>query len=273
MILRAKNWEEFQHYKDRDPPWIKLHKRLLDDRVFHRLPDASRALAPMVWLLCSESKDGTIKDGTTEIAFRLRMTEKKAEEALNPLIEAGFFIVERDASTMLAPCEHDAAQRERQSRDREEEEERAFGTFGLAAKRNGWPEPTKLSDDRRKKLRARLDEHGLDGWQNMLDLADASEFLKNKFKLNLDWILEPKNFRKVIEGNYSGNQRAEPQKFNGNAAPTVPNDGSEWEARLRTYKPGGFWSQMWGERPEDIPEGRTPTHIPPTVLAAWRASA
>jgi hypothetical protein len=28
--LRVKNWSEFQHYKDRNPPWIKLHRTLLD---------------------------------------------------------------------------------------------------------------------------------------------------------------------------------------------------------------------------------------------------
>ena len=25
------NWDKFQHYKDRDPVWIKLHPELLDN--------------------------------------------------------------------------------------------------------------------------------------------------------------------------------------------------------------------------------------------------
>ena len=49
--IRPKNWHSFQHYKDRDPTWIKLHKKLLDDYEFQSLPLASRALAPMLWLL------------------------------------------------------------------------------------------------------------------------------------------------------------------------------------------------------------------------------
>lgn len=258
MILRAKNWGEFQHYKDRDPPWIKLHKRLLDDRVFHRLPDASRALAPMVWLLCSESKDGTIKDAAAEIAFRLRMTEKKAEEALNPLIEAGFFSVEQNDSTPIAPCEHDATQR--QSREKAEEEESAFAAFVDAASKHGWPKPQKLDPDRRKKLRARLDEHGSDGWTAMLAKAGSSEFLCTKFPVKLDWILEPKNFRKTIEGNYDGKQVAtDPQ-------PTTDRDSdAQWKARLRTYRKGGFWmSNDWGPRPES---GKS--RVPEAILAAW----
>jgi hypothetical protein len=54
---RVKNWAEFQHYKDRSPPWIRLHRSFLDDYDFHCLPVASRALAPMLWLLASENKD------------------------------------------------------------------------------------------------------------------------------------------------------------------------------------------------------------------------
>ena len=36
----VRNWDEFQHYKDRDPTWIKLYNRLLDDYAFGLLPDA-----------------------------------------------------------------------------------------------------------------------------------------------------------------------------------------------------------------------------------------
>ena len=44
--MKPKNWSHFQHYKDRCPPWIKLHKELLNDRAFMTLPTASKALAP-----------------------------------------------------------------------------------------------------------------------------------------------------------------------------------------------------------------------------------
>ena len=38
--LRIKNWAEFQHYRTRRPPWIKLHRGLLDDYAWHCLPEA-----------------------------------------------------------------------------------------------------------------------------------------------------------------------------------------------------------------------------------------
>lgn len=99
MKLTPKNWDNFQHYKHRSPPWIKLHKNLLDDMLFQRLPVASKALAPMLWLLASESNDGVISKTAEEIAFRLRMTEKDVLTAIKPLIDNGFFI---NASNVLA---------------------------------------------------------------------------------------------------------------------------------------------------------------------------
>ena len=105
MKLIPKNWDAFQHYKHRSPPWIKLHRNLLDDMHFQRLPVASKALAPMLWLLASESNDGVIHRTPEEIAFRLRMTEKDVINAIKPLIYMGFFI---DDDNMLADCLQDA---------------------------------------------------------------------------------------------------------------------------------------------------------------------
>lgn len=92
MLLVPKNWASFQHYKDRSPPWVKLHKELLDDRTFQRLPVASRALAPMLWLLASESKDGSFDGSVEELAFRLRCSEEEIESGLSALIDKGFFL-------------------------------------------------------------------------------------------------------------------------------------------------------------------------------------
>lgn len=104
MFLKPKNWQKFQHYKDRSPPWIKLHRELLDDREFMLLPIASKALAPLLWLLASESADGTFDASDEELIFRLRVTQKDLT-GLRPLIDKGFFTV---ASGSLAECKQDA---------------------------------------------------------------------------------------------------------------------------------------------------------------------
>jgi hypothetical protein len=105
MNLVPKKWAEFQHYKDRSPPWIKLHRELLNNRDFMCLPLASKALAPLLWLLASESKDGTFDADLDELNFRLRIDKKDLVEGLKPLIDKGFFI---DASGVLADCLRDA---------------------------------------------------------------------------------------------------------------------------------------------------------------------
>jgi len=124
MKLIPKNWDNFQHYKHRSPPWIKLHKNLLDDMAFQRLPVASKALAPMLWLLASESNDGVIHRTPEEIAFRIRMTEKEVLSAIKPLIDNGFFI---EDSNMLASCLQDATT-ETEKRQRRVETEKETET-------------------------------------------------------------------------------------------------------------------------------------------------
>lgn len=99
MLLQPKNWAVFQHYKNRCPPWIKLHRDLLNNREFICLPIASKALAPMLWLLASEAKDGIFNASVEELVFRLRITEKDYADGVKPLIDNGFFII---ASGVLA---------------------------------------------------------------------------------------------------------------------------------------------------------------------------
>ena len=100
-VLRVKNWREFQHYTNRRPPWIKFHVTLLDDYEFQCLPLASRALAPMLWLLASQNVEGSIPADPALLAFRLRWDVKDIKAGLTPLIQKGFLI---DASNVLATC-------------------------------------------------------------------------------------------------------------------------------------------------------------------------
>jgi hypothetical protein len=115
VIITPKNWAAFQHYKDRAPAWIKLHRGLLDDFEFARLPVDSRALAPLLWLLAAENEKGEIDASLDRLCFRLRLTGAEISEALHPLIESGFFIRVDDVAPRASDCsgalqasEHDA---------------------------------------------------------------------------------------------------------------------------------------------------------------------
>ena len=83
---RIKNWKEFQHFKDRSPPWIKLHKNILDNRDIGVLSDKAFRVLVLIWLLASEDKQkiGSLPS-VEDIAFRLRMDKSMIIKCLGEL--------------------------------------------------------------------------------------------------------------------------------------------------------------------------------------------
>lgn len=128
--IRPKNWDDFQHYKNRRPIWIKLHRTLLDDFDFHGLPLASRALAPMLWLLAGDYEQANIPLDYAMLGFRFRMSSKEAEQAIKPLIDKGFFNLYGDASDLLAEC---LPREEKRREETEGEKKPAKPSAGLSA--------------------------------------------------------------------------------------------------------------------------------------------
>ena len=55
QFFKIRNWENFQHYKDRNPPWIKLYNSLLEDYEFSMLSDNSKLHIMLIWMLASRS--------------------------------------------------------------------------------------------------------------------------------------------------------------------------------------------------------------------------
>ena len=60
-VLVVVNWGTFQHYKNRNPPWIKMHTSLLDDYEFQRLPDGAKWQLLLLWLVAAR-QDNHIPD-------------------------------------------------------------------------------------------------------------------------------------------------------------------------------------------------------------------
>lgn len=134
---RVKNWEEFQHYKDRNPPWIKLHRALLDDYEFSALPDDSKAHLMLIWVFASQ-RNGRIPDDPAFLASKIG---SRTFPDLGSLSAAGWIVpepgatsdtaagadppypvldVEQDASKTLATCKQDASKTLALARSREE---------------------------------------------------------------------------------------------------------------------------------------------------------
>ena len=75
---------------------------------------------------------------------------------------------------------------------------------------SGLKEITKITDTRKPNVNARVKEHGLDNVYKMIDNISNSPFLKGEsnrgFVATFDWCFKPKNFVKVLEGNYLDKQ-------------------------------------------------------------------
>lgn len=82
----VKSWERFQHYKDRNPPWIKLHFELLASETWVMLDDASRVLAIACMLIASRN-EGKIPNNPDYLK-RVAYLNKRPD--FTPLIEIGF---------------------------------------------------------------------------------------------------------------------------------------------------------------------------------------
>lgn len=83
---RVRNWTQFQHYRDRNPPWIKLHFALLASEDWVTLDDASKLLA-VVCMLVASRNDGMVPN---KPAYLKRVAYLDADPDLAPLILCGF---------------------------------------------------------------------------------------------------------------------------------------------------------------------------------------
>lgn len=105
--MKIKNWSQFQHFKDRRPPWIKLYREILDDIEWHELDPKSAKVLVMIWLIASEF-DGCLPD-IKKLAFRLRMTEKDTEVSL---IKLSHWLEQDDISVISARDQDDLLETE-----------------------------------------------------------------------------------------------------------------------------------------------------------------
>jgi hypothetical protein len=101
----VRNWDQFQHYKDRNPPWIKLHFALLSSEDWVMWDDASRVLAIACMLIASRN-EGKVDGSERGLAYLQRVAYLNKKPNLKPLIECGFLECASgslaDASEMLA---------------------------------------------------------------------------------------------------------------------------------------------------------------------------
>lgn len=81
-----------------------------------------------------------------------------------------------------------------------------------------FPRLTKLSDSRKKAIKARLKVYSVEDFQRMFTMAEESSFLKGQNDRNwsatFDWMIKDSNMAKILDGNYADKdkQTKEPEE-------------------------------------------------------------
>lgn len=84
--------------------------------------------------------------------------------------------------------------------------DRAISVFVEHAERAGISVPRKITADRRRKIEARLREHGEDAWGEACRKMAESAFCRGEndrgWRADLDFLCQPKSFNGLLEGRY-----------------------------------------------------------------------
>lgn len=151
----------------------------------------------------------TLEDGTlhNEFGDEVRAWQRKQPQQKSSAGKEGARVRwERERAAAAAAAAGETAP------DEWAEVKAAAEIYNTAATQHAWPACDKLTDTRKKKLRARLkDAGGLEGWKTALEKAAASDFLMGRtarddkhtnWKLDLDFLLQESSFTKLMEGKY-----------------------------------------------------------------------
>lgn len=116
--FKVRNWEEFQNYSKRNPPWIRLYYRLLRDRKFFRQSNETKFAIVGIFLIASQNQNNVAADPEwliNEMGF-------DGIPDWQAIIESEFIIpTDCDASMLLAWLTKTDSQRQRQNTETEAE--------------------------------------------------------------------------------------------------------------------------------------------------------
>ena len=179
--FKVKNWDNFQHYKDRNPPWIKLHNQLLDNYEFELLGDSSKGHLLCIWMLASRTQNKMPYD-----AKWIAKIGASSKVDLQAIESSGFIERLHDASNMLHKennCDSVSVPSEEKSRV-ETEAEKSRSKVSSKLDYSSWPEmPSEqtLKDwlAMRKRLKANVTQTVINRFANQLHKAKEKGFSVN----------------------------------------------------------------------------------------------
>jgi hypothetical protein len=188
-FFKIRNWKKFQHYKQRNPPWVRLYRDLLRDRAYQSLSDTCRSHLVGLFLVAGYTDNHIPEDQTW---LRHELCTKVAID-LKALAASGWIEYEtQDASNMLAgpemlaPCKQDATpetevQKNRRTEAEVQRQTVAYGEFSSVH----------LSEDQFGKLKQKLNGHHEEFIRQLDRYSQTSPVkfkkYKNHYAVILDW--------------------------------------------------------------------------------------
>lgn len=119
-MIQICRWDEFQHFKKRDPIWIKLYRKLRNDRKWRTLPAKESKMLVDLWMLAADGDDaGKIHLTDEEIAWELRMDPDEVRPCLEVIATHGFIKLISERYQSDSP--HALARDRGRERDRDRE--------------------------------------------------------------------------------------------------------------------------------------------------------
>ena len=90
----------------------------------------------------------------------------------------------------------------------------AFSLYNETALRCALSQAVSLTPERKKKIRARISDHGgVEAWKTAMANIERSAFLRGKndrsWRADLDFVLQPSSFTRLVEGGYGNGAHAE----------------------------------------------------------------
>jgi len=86
----VRNWDRFQHYKDRRPVWIKLYPELLHDEEYRGLSLSQSGMLAGLWMLYADSRGVLSETRARQELGRSAADARRVREHLISLNDAGF---------------------------------------------------------------------------------------------------------------------------------------------------------------------------------------
>ena len=216
-FLRVKNFEKYQHYSRRKPPWIKVYFRLLSDSDFSQMSDASKLHTIAIMLLASQY-DNKIPFDKPWIS---RVILANSRINWPELFNSGFVICYQDASNVLADCQqHACIETEVQKyRDTEAEvyiasSDESLSAFELTATNGKFQVATEW----------------VEKWAELYPAVDITTELRNME----GWLLANKTKRKTMSGmprfinNWLSGQQNKPHKIQTKEDPWAKYEDPEY---------------------------------------------